>query len=357
MSVRYKDHTLLTGGIAAGDVFPMDELVSGSTYQTRRATGAMLQAWAQAGLGAAALSNDYGDLDNLPTLFDGAFSSLTGIPTTLAGYGITDAVPATRTVNGHALSGDVTITPTDLGLVIGTNVQAQNSALEDISNLTPTNDDLIQRKAGAWTNRSIAQVKSDFGLAAIATSGSADDLSAGTIPDARFPSTLPALNGSALTALNASNLASGTVDDARLSANVVLIDGSRSFTAVVAGVSPVGSSDLATKGYVDALVVGLLDDRGNYDASGNVFPSSGGSGTAGAILKGDLWTISVAGTLGGHPVTAGDVVRALVDTPGQTDGNWAISENNLGYTPLNASLNDGQIYIGNGSNIGTARTL
>jgi hypothetical protein len=38
----------------------------------------------------------------------------------------------------------------------------------------------------------------------------------GTIADARFPSILPALNGSALTNLNASNLASGTVPLARL---------------------------------------------------------------------------------------------------------------------------------------------
>ena len=89
--------------------------------------------------------------------------------------------------------------------------------------------------------------------------------------------------------------------------------------------------------YADSLVVGLLDDRGNYNASGNVFPSSGGSGTAGAILKGDLWTISVAGTLGGVAVTTGDVLRALADTPGQTAGNWVISENNLGYVPQNTA--------------------
>ncbi len=93
----------------------------------------------------------------------------------------------------------------------------------------------------------------------------------------------------------------------------------------------------AANAYADGLVVGLLDDRGNYNASGNAFPSSGGSGAAGAILKGDLWTISVAGTLGGHPVTAGDILRALIDTPGTTDANWAISENNLGYVAENSA--------------------
>lgn len=91
----------------------------------------------------------------------------------------------------------------------------------------------------------------------------------------------------------------------------------------------------ASKSYADGLVTGLLDDRGNYDASSNLFPSSGGSGVAGAILKGDLWTVNVAGTLGGVSVTSGDVVRALTDSPGQTASNWAVSENNIGYVAEN----------------------
>lgn len=94
---------------------------------------------------------------------------------------------------------------------------------------------------------------------------------------------------------------------------------------------------VSANSYSDSLVVGLLDDRGNFDASGNVFPSSGGSGSAGAIKKGDLWSISVAGTLGGHAVTIGDVIRALSDTPGQTDSNWNITENNFGYVAENTA--------------------
>lgn len=81
----------------------------------------------------------------------------------------------------------------------------------------------------------------------------------------------------------------------------------------------------AAKAYADSLVVGLWDDRGNYNASVNTFPASGGSGSAGAVLKGDIWTITVAGTLGGTAVSVGQTVRATVDTPGQTAGNWAIS--------------------------------
>ena len=39
-------------------------------------------------------------------------------------------VPTSRTVNGHALSSDVTVTPTDLSLVIGTNVEAWSANLD-----------------------------------------------------------------------------------------------------------------------------------------------------------------------------------------------------------------------------------
>lgn len=93
----------------------------------------------------------------------------------------------------------------------------------------------------------------------------------------------------------------------------------------------------AVKTYADSLVVGLWDDRGSHNASGDTWPSSGGSGTAGAILKGDIWTISTGGTLGGSVVAAGDTIRALQDTPGTTAANWAIAENNIGYVPENAA--------------------
>jgi hypothetical protein len=93
----------------------------------------------------------------------------------------------------------------------------------------------------------------------------------------------------------------------------------------------------AVNDQITQAVVGLWDDRGNYNASGNTFPATGGSGTAGAIMKSDIWTISVAGTLGGAAVDTGDQVRALSDAPGQTAGNWAITQANITYTPENAA--------------------
>lgn len=88
----------------------------------------------------------------------------------------------------------------------------------------------------------------------------------------------------------------------------------------------------AAKTYTDQAVTGLYDDRGNYDASSNAFPTTGGSGAAGAVVKGDIWRISVGGTLGGAAVTVDQQVRALQDAPGQTAANWAITGGNFSIT-------------------------
>lgn len=105
----------------------------------------------------------------------------------------------------------------------------------------------------------------------------------------------------------------------------------------------------AAKTYTDSMVVGLLQDVGNFDASSNVFPSTGGSGGGGAILEGDLWFISVAGTLGGTPVLVGYSIRALVDTPGQTSGNWGILSSGLGYIPEDVANKSTNISADSGS--------
>lgn len=96
----------------------------------------------------------------------------------------------------------------------------------------------------------------------------------------------------------------------------------------------------AVKTYVDNATTGLLNDRGNWSASGGNYPNAGGSGTAGAIRKGDFYYINVAGNLGGVVVNVGDSVRAMVDAPGQTAGNWNILESNIGYVPENVTSKD-----------------
>lgn len=57
---------------------------------------------------------------------------------------------------------------------------------------------------------------------------SASNLNAGTLPDARFPSTLPAVSGANLTNLAAGNISSGNLAYARFSVNLLANDGSGS---------------------------------------------------------------------------------------------------------------------------------
>lgn len=87
------------------------------------------------------------------------------------------------------------------------------------------------------------------------------------------------------------------------------------------------------KEYADSLVVWLIDYRGGYDASVNTFPTTWGSWTAWAVIKGDMWVLSVAWTLWGSSVQVGDSIIANVDTPGQTAGNWNILNSNISYVP------------------------
>lgn len=85
------------------------------------------------------------------------------------------------------------------------------------------------------------------------------------------------------------------------------------------------------KDYTDELVTdaieGVWDDQGNYDASGDTFPVAADTNPVVAeVKKGFIWTISEPGTLGGEDVVNGQTVRAIIDDPGQTAGNWAISK-------------------------------
>ena len=60
-----------------------------------------------------------------------------------------------------------------------------------------------------------------------------------------------------------------------------------------------------------------------YDASGNTFPTIG-TLSNGGVAKGNAYAISVAGTLGGKAVSIGNIIIALIDSPGQTASNWTI---------------------------------
>ena len=86
---------------------PADDITSG---------GGGLDATTLSGF-ASSYYLDYNNFTNKPSLFDGNFSSLTATPTTIAGYGITDAV---TTSGSYTQNGSVTFND-DNGISIGGN--------------------------------------------------------------------------------------------------------------------------------------------------------------------------------------------------------------------------------------------
>lgn len=81
---------------------------------------------------------------------------------------------------------------------------------------------------------------------------------------------------------------------------------------------------------IAAAAAGGFSFRGTYDASGGAYPSTGGSGALGVIQRGDVWTISVGGTLPGSVVVLpNDSLLATVNTPGQTPANWIANSSNV----------------------------
>ncbi len=109
------------------------------------------------------------------------------------------------------------------------------------------------------------------GLAAVALSGSAADLLAGVLPDARLSANVPLLSGGALpavsganlTALNASNISSGTLADARLSANVPLLSGGALPAVSGANLTSLNASNISSGTVSDARLASTVTKLGN----------------------------------------------------------------------------------------------
>jgi dienelactone hydrolase len=137
------------------------------------------------------------------------------------------------------------------------------------------------------------------------TNLNADNLASGTVPDARFPATLPAANGSALTDLNATNLASGTVPDARFPATLPVISG--------ANLTNLDADDLASGTVPDARFPATLPA-----ASGVNLTALNASNVASGTLSSDRLP-TVPTTKGGTGLTAiGTANQVLAVNAGAT---------------------------------------
>ena len=141
----------------------------------------------------------------------------------------------------------------------------------------------IQNSTASISDGGVITATSFSGNGANITALSASNLSSGTVPDARFPATLPAVSGLNLTALNASNLGSGTVPDARFPITLPAISGTN--------LTALNATNLSS-GTVPVLRLGTAGTR---DATTYLRGDNTWAVVEGAAASDSFATIAVAG--------------------------------------------------------------
>lgn len=211
-----------------------------------------------------------------------------------------------------------------IAAALGVTVQAFNSHLSAISGLTPTANDILQFKSGAWANRTIAQVKADLSF-------SFSDIG-GTISTGQQPSTTVnsvvndtningSISGQALTFSWA-----GTLGKSRQHAATVYTDQANTYSAGAQDFGSASSLKVPTSAGASPNAAGQVA----YDSTANLY--KGFNGTAlktfaftDSNITGNAATATALAANGSN-CSAGNAA-AGVDAAGAAEGCAALPAN------------------------------
>ena len=123
---------------------------------------------------------------------------------------------------------------------------------------------IIQVSSASISDAGLLTATSFSGAGTLITALNATELTSGTVPDARFPATLPASSGTNLTALNATQLTSGTVPVLRLGSsgtrdNTTYLRGDNTWATVSGGTTSDSFATIAVAGQSNVVADSATD--------------------------------------------------------------------------------------------------
>jgi len=156
------------------------------------------------------------------------------------------------------------------------------------------------------------------GSGASLTTLNASELASGTIPDARFPATLPAASGASLTTLNASELSSGTVPNARFPATLPAASGANLTNL------PAGQLTGALPALDGSALTGIVASGTGISIESNGMPVGSATtidlGTGLSVeISGGIATITASGGSGSRAVVSGSTTSIADESIGNID--------------------------------------